>query len=144
MTIAAILKEKGSDVVSVTPDTTVAQIAQIISSRRIGAVIVLGGGGELAGIVSERDVVKALAAKAEAVHTLRAEQIMTREVTVAEPSTTVEEAMEIMDHGYFRHLPVVDGGKLVGIISIRDAVKARLRRHEDDEQNLRSYIHGRM
>ncbi|MBV9538880.1 MAG: CBS domain-containing protein [Acidisphaera sp.] len=144
MTIAAILKEKGSDVVSVTPDTTVAQIAQIISSRRIGAVIVLGGGGELAGIVSERDVVKALAAKAEAVDTLRAEQIMTREVTVAEPSTTVEEAMEIMDHGYFRHLPVVDGGKLVGIISIRDAVKARLRRHEDDEQNLRSYIHGRM
>ncbi|MBV9811231.1 MAG: CBS domain-containing protein [Acetobacteraceae bacterium] len=144
MTIAAILKEKGSDVVSVTPDTTVAQIAQIISSRRIGAVIVLGAGGELAGIVSERDVVKALAAKAEAVDTLRAEQIMTREVTVAEPSTTVEEAMEIMDHGYFRHLPVVDGGKLVGIISIRDAVKARLRRHEDDEQNLRSYIHGRM
>ena len=144
MTIGAVLREKGGDVISVTPATTVAQIAQIISSRRIGAVVVLDGDGRLAGIVSERDVVKALAAKGAGVHTMIADDIMTRDVVTADGNTTIEEAMEIMDRGYFRHIPVVEGGRLIGIISIRDAVKARLQRHEDEEQNLRSYIHGRM
>ncbi len=144
MTIGAVLREKGNDVVSVTPSTTVQHIAEIITSRRIGAVIVLDPDGRLAGIVSERDVVKALAGQGAGIHTMLAEQIMTREVTTADPKTTIEQAMEIMDHGYFRHLPVVENGNLVGIISIRDVVKARIRLHEHEADSLRSYIHGRV
>lgn len=144
MTIYAVLRDKGADVISVRPKTTVQDIASLISSRRIGAVVVLDDGGELCGIVSERDVVKALANRGSGVHTMLAEDIMTREVTTATPQTTIEQAMEIMDHGYFRHLPVVDDGKMVGIISIRDVVKARIRLHEHETDNLRSYIHGRL
>jgi CBS domain-containing protein len=144
MTIFAVLRDKGNNVVSVRPKTTVEEIASIISSRRIGAVVVLDDDGELCGIVSERDVVKALANAGVGVHEMIADEIMTRAVTTATPKTTIEEAMEIMDHGYFRHLPVVDGGKLVGIISIRDVVKARIKLHEHETDNLRSYIHGRL
>ncbi len=143
MTIASVLREKGNSVISVAPTTTVQEIAEIIASKRIGAVLVLEPDQKLAGIVSERDVVKAVAAKPEGIHSLRAEDVMTRAVTTATPGTTIEEAMEIMDHGYFRHLPVVEDNKLVGIISIRDVVKARLQRHEHEADHLRSYIHGR-
>jgi CBS-domain-containing membrane protein len=72
-----------------------------------------------------------------------AEQIMTRAVTSATLATSIEEAMEIMDHGYFRHLPVVDGDVLVGIVSIRDLVKARIRLQEHETNSLRSYVEGR-
>ena len=144
MTIASVLREKGSDVISALPSTTVQEIAEIISSRRIGAVVVLDAEARLAGIVSERDVVKALAAKGAGVGTLRAEEIMTRAVITATPRTTIEQAMEIMDHGYFRHLPVLENGAMVGIISIRDGVKARIQRHEHEADNLRTFIHGRV
>ncbi len=144
MTIAAVLREKGNEVISALPSTTVQEIAEIISSRRIGAVMVLEADGRVAGIVSERDVVKALAAKGEGVHTMLAEQIMTRAVITATPRTTIEQAMEIMDHGYFRHLPVIENDALVGIISIRDVVKARLQRHEHEADNMLSFIHGRV
>jgi CBS domain-containing protein len=144
MTIASVLREKGSDVVSASPETTVQEIAEIIASRRIGAVVVLDAERRLAGIVSERDVVKALAANGTGVGTMRAEQIMTRAVITATPRTTIEQAMEIMDHGYFRHLPVVENGAMVGIISIRDVVKARIQHHEHEADNLRTFIHGRV
>jgi CBS domain-containing protein len=143
MTIASVLREKGSQVISVDPTTTVQQIAEIIASKRIGAVLVLEADKRLVGIVSERDVVKAVAARPEGIHSMLARDIMTRAVTTATPQTTIEEAMEIMDHGYFRHLPVVEHDDLVGIISIRDVVKARIKAHEHEADNLRSYIHGR-
>jgi CBS domain-containing protein len=143
MTIAAVLLEKGNHVISVTPHTTVQEIAEIIASKRIGAVLVLEPGNRLAGIVSERDVVKAVAARPEGIYALQAHQIMTRDVTTAAPETTIEEAMEMMDRGYFRHLPVIEASKLVGIISIRDVVKARIKRHEHEVDHMRSYIHGR-
>ena len=143
MTIASVLQDKGSDVISVLPTTTVQQIAEIIASKRIGAVVVLDASNQLAGIVSERDVVKAVAAKPEGIHNLLAQDIMTRTLVTATARTTIEEAMEIMDRGYFRHLPVVEDGELQGIISIRDVVKARIKLHEHEADNLRSYIHGR-
>lgn len=143
MTISSIIREKGNSVVSVSASTPVQTIAEIISSKRIGAVVVLDGSGKLIGIVSERDVVKALAAEPAAVHTMLAEQIMTRAVTTATPATSIEDAMEIMDHGYFRHLPVVDGDVLVGIVSIRDLVKTRIRLQEHETNSLRSYVEGR-
>ena len=142
MTVGAVLKNKDNNVVSVEPSATVHDIAAIILAKRIGAVLVLHDDGSLAGIVSERDVVKALATHREKVMEMRADALMTRSVTTATPETTVDEAMEIMDAGYFRHLPVLDGGKLVGIVSIRDLVKFRIMLHEYDVDNLKAYIAG--
>ncbi len=140
MTVGALLKNKDRTVISVDPSATVLEIAEIISSRRIGAVLVLDGDGGVAGIVSERDVVKALAAHAGRAIDMRADELMTRKVTTATPLTTVDEAMEIMDAGYFRHLPVLENGKLAGIISIRDLVKYRIMLHEHDVDSLKQYI----
>jgi CBS domain-containing protein len=143
MTIASVLRDKGNAVISVSPTTTVQAIAEIIASKRIGAVLVLEADKRLVGIVSERDVVKAVAARPDGIHNMLARDIMTRSVTTASPRTTIEEAMEIMDHGYFRHLPVIEENALVGIISIRDVVKARIKAHEHEADSMRSYIHGR-
>jgi CBS domain-containing protein len=140
MTVAAVLKNKGNSVVSVDPSATALEIAEIITARRIGAVLVLGTDTPVAGIVSERDVVKALARQPDRVMNMRADEMMTRDVKTATLQTSVDEAMEIMDAGYFRHLPVVDGNKLVGIISIRDLVKYRIMLHEHDVDSLRAYI----
>ena len=144
MTVGLVLKDKDNNVISVDPSATVMEIAEIISARRIGAVLVLDDNGGVAGIVSERDVVKALAKHAGEVVTLRADQLMTRNVTTATSKTTVDEAMEIMDHGYFRHLPVVNEGRLEGIISIRDLVKYRIKEHEHDVHNMKEYIARRV
>ena len=143
MTIALVLREKGNTIVSVRPDTPVIELVATIASRRIGAVLVLDDNGQLAGIVSERDVVKALASHGPTMVDLQAGNIMTAPVTTVTPQTTINEAMELMDRGYFRHLPVVDQDKLVGIISVRDVVRARIERHVEETEGLRSYIHGR-
>lgn len=143
MTIASVLREKGNTIVSVQPETPVMELVAMIASRRIGAVLVLDDNAELAGIVSERDVVKALASQGPAMATLCAADIMTRTVTTVTPKTTINEAMELMDRGYFRHLPVLDQGKLLGIISVRDVVRARIEHHVEETADLRSYIHGR-
>jgi CBS domain-containing protein len=142
MTVGAVLKTKDQDqnIVAVAPSATVLEIAGIISSRRIGSVLVLREDGTVEGIVSERDVVKALASRAAAVLTMRADDLMTRNVVTATPETSVDEAMEIMDKGYFRHLPVMDGNRLVGIVSIRDLVKYRIMRHVHDVNSLTDYI----
>ena len=139
--MARYLKNKdASGVISVDPSATIHEVAEIISSRRIGAVLVLDRSGSVAGIVSERDVVKALAMYREGVLSMRADDLMTRNVTTVTSTTTVVEAMGIMDAGYFRHLPVVNVGKLEGIISIRDLVKYRITLHEQDLENMKLYI----
>jgi CBS domain-containing protein len=140
MTVKAVLKHKGYNIVSVKPTATVLEIAELITSLRIGAVIVLAEDDTMAGIVSERDVVKAVAKQAGNVYHLTAADLMTRDVITATPETTVDEAMEIMDSHYFRHLPVLEDGKLTGILSIRDLVKYRLMLHEHDVNSLREYI----
>ena len=140
MTVAAVLKQKGSDVISVAPTATVAEIAKIIANRRIGAVVVLDEGRKLLGIVSERDVVKALANHDVGVLTLTAEQLMTREVVTAVPQTTLNQALQIMDAGYFRHLPVVEDGVVTGIISVRDVVKYTMMVREHEVDSLKAYV----
>jgi CBS domain-containing protein len=139
MTVAAVLKQKGAEVITVPPSASVLEVARLITSRRIGAVVVCDG-ERLAGIVSERDVVKAVAAQADAALTLTAADIMTREVTTATLRTTMDEAMAMMDAGYFRHLPVVDDGKLVGIVSVRDAVRAHIQHQEQEVDSLKAYV----
>lgn len=140
MLLGAVLKHKGYAIVSVTAKTKVTEIADIISTRRIGAVVVLDETGSLEGIVSERDVVKALSAHRGAILDMTADQLMTREVKTATPETSVEQAMQMMDAGYFRHLPVLEDGKLAGIISIRDVVQARLMVQEQEVDSLKSYV----
>lgn len=140
MTVGLVLKDKDNTVISVEPSASVLEIAKIISSRRIGAVLVLDDNGGVAGIVSERDVVKALANHAGQATEMRADDLMTRNVTTATSRTTVDEAMEIMDAGYFRHLPVVNNGRLEGIISIRDLVKYRIMQHQHEVENMKAYI----
>jgi CBS domain-containing protein len=143
MTIASVLRVKGNTIVSVKPETPIMELVATISSRRIGAVLVLDESGGLAGIVSERDVVKALANKGPEIHSMTAGDIMTRTVMTVTPQTTINEAMEMMDRGYFRHLPVLENGELLGIISVRDVVRARIERHEEETDSLRSYINNR-
>ncbi len=140
MTVGLVLKDKDNAIISVEPSASVLEIAKIISSRRIGAVLVLDDNGGVAGIVSERDVVKALAIHAGKATEMRAEDLMTRNVITATSRTTVDEAMEIMDAGYFRHLPVVNNGRLEGIISIRDLVKYRIVQHQHEVENMKAYI----
>ena len=143
MNVAAVLREKGNTIISVVSGTPLMELVATIASRRIGAVLVLDDAGNLAGIVSERDVVKALAAKGADLHKLHAGDVMTANVTTVTPESTINDAMELMDHGYFRHLPVLDKGALVGIISVRDVVRARVDRHVEENQSLMSYINNR-
>jgi len=143
MNVASILQDKGNTIVSVLPGTPLMELVGTIASRRIGAVLICDEAGDLIGIVSERDVVKALAAKGPELHTLLAQDVMTPNVTTVAPDTTINDAMELMDRGYFRHLPVVDAGSLVGIISVRDVVRARIDRHVEENASLISYINNR-
>jgi CBS domain-containing protein len=138
MTVAAVLQAKGPDVICVAPFSTVPEIAEIIATRRIGAVVVIDPDRNLIGIVSERDVVKAVAAEGAGALKRTAEDLMTRNVVTVAPETSVERAMEMMDTGYFRHLPVVQQGELVGIVSIRDLVKHRSLEQQREMERLRA------
>lgn len=141
MTIAAVLRQKGNAAISVTPETPVVEIARIMAARRIGAVLIVNSAGQVAGILSERDIVKSVADRRNGIRCLAAEEIMTREVIMIGPDTPVEAALEIMDQGYFRHLPVCEkDGALLGIVSIRDLVKFRFAKQEHDVEALKAYV----
>ncbi len=141
MTIAAVLKQKGNAVVSVTPETSVADVARILEQRRIGAVMVLDAGRSVLGIVSERDIVRALATRKGGIEGMAAEELMTREVVMIGPETPVEAALRIMDENYFRHLPVVDeAGMLLGLVSVRDLVRYRIAQQEHQVESLTAYV----
>lgn len=142
MTIAAILKYKGFEVYSVRPTSTIAEVAQLLASRRIGAVVVTDPAGELVGVISERDIAYSLAADGERTHLKTAEQLMTHTVRTATLQMTTDEAMAIMTAGRFRHLPVVDRGALVGMVSLGDVVKSKIMQHETAVQTLFAYISG--
>jgi CBS domain-containing protein len=112
-----------------------------MAARRIGAVLIVTSTGQVAGILSERDIVKAVADRRNGIRCLAAEELMTREVIMIGPDTPVEAALEIMDQGYFRHLPVCDtDGALLGIVSIRDLVKFRFAKQDHDVEALKAYV----
>jgi CBS domain-containing protein len=142
MTVAAILKHKGYDVASVRPTATVNEVARLLTGRRIGGVVVRDAAEQLVGILTERDIVHAIARHAAAALEMTAAQLMTRTVTTATPRTTVDQAMELMTAGRFRHLPVVEHGVLTGIISIGDVVKARIMQQEHEVDSLKAYVAG--
>ncbi len=140
MTVKAILSRKGNDVVTADPNATLAEAVRILSARRIGAVVVTGADRRIVGILSERDVVRVLAEKGPAVLAAPIAEVMTRKVTTCSMGDTVSELMERMTEGKFRHMPVTDQGRLVGIVSIGDVVKWRVHEMEDESAALRDYI----
>lgn len=142
MKLSAILKLKGGSVFSVTPETRITEVIRLLAERRIGAVIVCDAEGELEGILSERDIVRTMAAEGGGVFSLTAADLMTRSPKVTTPDTTVVEAMEMMTDGRFRHLPVVERGRLIGLVSIGDVVKARISQQEQEVDSLRAYVAG--
>src|SRR5262245_21974116 len=126
MTVAAILAEKGREVVTIGPEETVAEAAELLAERKIGAAVVTDRHGRIIGIASERDVVAALAKYgAEALHR-DVRSIMTSKVVTCQERDTVDAVMGRMTRGRFRHLPVVEDGRMVGVISIGDVVKRRI------------------
>jgi CBS domain-containing protein len=142
MNLAAILKSKGGSILSVAPATRISDVIKMLAEKRIGAVLVCDADDRLAGILSERDIVRTLADHASATFDMTAEQLMTRSPKMTSPETTVAQAMEMMTDGRFRHLPVVEGGKLVGLVSIGDVVKARISQQEYEVDSLRAYVAG--
>lgn len=143
MKVRDILAHKGSAVVTVRPDTTVATAVHRLMLERIGALIVSDDGSRVLGIVSERDIVRVVAERgAEALAPdLTVEEIMTRHVLTCGLEDTVKDLMTTMTQRRIRHLPVVESGKLVGIVSIGDVVKNRLEEVELEANVLREYIH---
>lgn len=142
MTVAAILKHKGSFVATTTPGCRLADAVRDLATRRIGALVVLGPAGDVAGILSERDIIYALATHGAAALERRADEVMTADVTTAGFATTYDEAVRAMTEGRFRHMPVVDHGRLAGLVSIGDVVKARMMEQEAEVDGLRAYVAG--
>jgi len=140
MFVSDILAQKGGLVFTVTPGTSVAQLSQQLSARRSGSVLVLDGEGSVAGIVSERDLVRALASHGAKAMELEARQVMTREVVTCDPDDSIDQVMQTMTSGRFRHLPVVRHGELLGLVSIGDVVKARLEETKYETEALKAYI----
>jgi len=146
MTISAILREKSrvgsADVARAAPTATITDVSRQLHSRRIGAVLVMDSTDQLLGIVSERDIVASLAELGTRTLEMTAAQLMTRDLHIASTATTVAEAMEMMTAGRFRHLPVMDGDRLIGIVSIGDIVKARISQQEQEVDSLKAYVAG--
>jgi CBS domain-containing protein len=140
MYVREILSVKGRNVVTIEPATTLAAAAKILAENRIGALVVTGAGGRIVGILSERDIVQALAAHGAKALDAPASEVMTRKVATCGAADTISSIMERMTEGKFRHMPVVEQGKLAGIVSIGDVVKHRLMEMEQEQAALRDYI----
>lgn len=141
MNVAAILKSKGRSVTTARPDATLLDVVQKLHAKRIGAVIVVGDGGLVEGIISERDVIRALAERGQGALLDPVSSHMTRQVVGCQETSHVDELMEKMTMGRFRHLPVLeDDGELIGIISIGDVVKNHVAEVEMEVSAMRSYL----
>lgn len=142
MTVAAILRHKGYHVETVPPDTSLLEVALRLTAHRIGAVLVRDEHAPLLGIVSERDVVRALAHYGCDALERPATDVMTVSLRTATPATTEEEVMALMTESRIRHVPVVEHGELVGLISIGDVVKARIDAQTAEVDSLKAYVAG--
>jgi CBS domain-containing protein len=140
MTVKAILESKGDNVVTIEPTASLAAAVKILADRRIGALIIFGADRRVVGIVSERDIVRALAERGDVALDEPVGQVMTRKVVTCTSAETIAAIMERMTAGKFRHVPVVEDGQLIGIVSIGDVVKYRLHEIEHESAALRDYI----
>lgn len=140
MLVKNILADKGTDVETMTPAQTLSEAIQVLAKRRIGAIVVTKDAGRIAGILSERDIVRILASDGPGVLDKPISAAMTAKVKVCHEDNSINDVMEIMTAGRFRHLPVERDGLLVGIISIGDVVKRRIQQVEHEAQEIRNYI----
>ena len=140
MLVKDILGEKGREVVSLSDEATLSEAARLLARRRIGAVVVRDEAGALAGILSERDVVRAVADESVTALARPVNFYMTRSVATCSEADTIEELMEMMTIGRFRHMPVVEAGLITGIVSIGDVVKTRIAETVQEATTLRAYI----
>ncbi len=140
MNVRTILAAKGGEIVSIEPTADLSAAAKLMSARRIGAVVIRGVGGRRTSILSERDIVRAVAEHGATALALPVAQAMTRNVMTCGEDDTVAELMEQMTAGKFRHIPVVNDGHLVGLVSIGDVVKQRVEEFERESEAMRDYI----
>jgi len=140
MTIASILARKGGNVVSVGPGEDTVSVAATLARHRIGAVLVREGGGELLGILSERDIVRAIGKEGSSALGMTARQLMTADVHSVTPETSINAALGEMTDRRIRHLPVMTAGQLAGMVSIGDLVKARMDAIIEEAESLRAFV----
>ncbi|GLR81316.1 CBS domain-containing protein (plasmid) [Azospirillum oryzae] len=142
MHVAAVLKRKGNRIVSATPGDSVAAVTRLLTEHRIGAVLVMDDDGQPVGILSERDVVRAVARDGADALDRPAADLMTRELITGTPTDTVADMMAVMTQRRIRHVPIVESGQVIGVISIGDVVKARIDDAELEVESLRGYVAG--
>lgn len=140
MNVAQILKRKGRDVLTTAPHHTLRDAARTLGERRVGAIIVADATGRVLGILSERDIVRAIGARGSETLTEPVSKHMTANPTVVNEDADIDELMQLMTAGRFRHLPVVEGERLVGIVSIGDIVKHHVDELHHERDSLREYI----
>ncbi len=140
MTVKAILEAKGHDVVTLGPNEKLSEAIRLLAERRIGALVITNGDRKIVGILSERDVVRTINREGASALDFVVRDVMTPKVNICNEHHTVNEVMEIMTRGRFRHLPVEKNGQLDGIISIGDVVKRRIEDVEREAEDIRSYI----
>lgn len=142
MRIAEILSQKGADVHMIAPDATLRDAIRRLVSERIGALVVSRDDEHIDGILSERDVIRVQADDAVDIDSMQVREAMTAEVISVEPTTTIDTARELMNSSKIRHLPVLDGDRLVGMLSIRDVIGARVRELEAEREQMENYVSG--
>lgn len=140
MLIAHVLRDKGGVVYTVRADATLEEAARVLDEKKVGALVVVAGDGAIAGVFSERDIVREIAKKGVNCLNESVSAVMTRDVITAGPSETVDEGLGRMTDRRVRHLPVLDGGRLIGVISIGDLVKHRIAAVEAEAAAMQAYI----
>ncbi|WP_166346900.1 CBS domain-containing protein [Phytoactinopolyspora limicola] len=140
MHVSDLIRTKGADVVTVSPEDDVRTLLAVLAEHHIGATVVVDADGALAGIVSERDIVRAIARRGAAILSDAVSTIMTADVKTCTPQTHLEELSRVMTDGRFRHVPVMVDDRLAGLVSIGDVVKSRITELEVERDSLSSYI----
>jgi CBS domain-containing protein len=140
MILEQILRDKGRQVYSVAESATLKEAAELLDARKVGAMVILNEGGQLIGVISERDIVRAVARGGAGALKSSVADSMTRAVETARPSETIESAMARMTDRRIRHLPIVESGRLIGVVSIGDLVKWRIAEATAEVAAIRSYI----
>lgn len=140
MHVQAILADKGPDIVCMQPEATILDACRKLAEHRIGAVLVRDASGTIAGVFSERDVARAVAERGAGAMGIALSEVMTRNVLTCKPDDSIDDVMAVMTARRVRHLPVLDGGRLIGIISIGDVVKHRLDEAALEVDSLREYV----
>jgi len=139
MRIAEVLRKKGSDVATISPDATVTELLAVLAERNVGALVVVDN-ERIVGIVSERDVVRRAHERGAAILSAKVAEIMTTDVATCDPAETVDHLTVLMTQRRIRHVPVIDNGRLCGIVSIGDVVKNRMDELEEAQKQLQAYI----